>query len=536
MFNVLQEKNMESVLRIILILGAIFQLLTILYFNIFEADIHLGIDSSWDYLKAMVVGREGGYPIELLSDTTAPLIDRQFILAVPLYMLFKNINLSFAIANLIFTIVIIGLLYTIMKHKKYGMVEILIVINMFLCPYILSDFSWMNDLGYFSCVLGMGGMYSLRIIQMLIAYCVIESEELDKREWGLMIISSILSLFFGIGSGMSMIAMLFIPLIVSRIVLAMIKNDISSMINWKARYIYLCTGLVLLGRIVGGALGLAYRDSIENWVSADRIWDNLIRQIAGYMLLYNAIPEAGVQQTPMSFGGALHIFGLIMFVVALIAFIYSLITIIKAIKNGVDELFMTIIVVILTTVLEFVLLDTTYGEPTFERRYLLLVFVSGFLFVGYFIKNLDSKLLFKKCGLIVLVGAILLADISSALVYKRDTNENFMMKDMVNLVSNTDAGIVYSWGDETAIYERCMRVYDFDRVYKQIRSDNTLNTWGDYLYYNDSSEYTGATVLMIGEGTNYVPKDIMETYEYMETIHGVEFYYSKTNPINTNDI
>lgn len=537
MYNVFREKiNFGLILKIILVVSVVMQMIILLYFNIFEADIHLGIDSSWDYLKTMVVGKTGSYPLELISDTTAPLIDRQFLLAVPLYMLCKNIYLSYAITNLVYTIVIIGLLYNIMKLKNFGIVEILLVINMFLCPYMLNDFSWMNDLGYFSCVLGMGGMYSLRIIEMLIAYRVIISDDIGKKEIVFMTISGILALVSGIGSGMSMIAMLFMPLIVSRIVLSLIENDTFKLRNWKAIYIYACTVLVILGRVAGGFFGLTYRDSIENWITADEIWSNLGSQIVGYMLLYGAIPEAGVKQTPMSFGGGIHVFGLIIFVVALVSFLYALITFLKNIKNGLDEFYMTLVVVVLITVIEFTLLDTTYGDPTFEKRYLLLAFVSGFIFVGYFIKNLDSKLLFKQFGIIVLAGAIILTDLSSAIVYKRNSNESFMMKDMVNLVSSTDAGLVYSWGDETVLYERCMRVYDFDRVYKQIKSDNSLNTWGDYLYYDDSSAYDGPTVLMIGEDTDYVPQNIMAKYNYIDTIHGVEFYYSKENPINTKKL
>ena len=44
-------------LRILLVVSIVTQIMIILYFNIFEADIHLGIDSSWDYLKTMVVGK-----------------------------------------------------------------------------------------------------------------------------------------------------------------------------------------------------------------------------------------------------------------------------------------------------------------------------------------------------------------------------------------------------------------------------------------------------------------------------------------------
>ena len=244
--------NKEKYLNYLLLFVAICQFFVTLYFNIFEADIHLGIDSSWDYLKTIIVAKNHGiYPLDAISDTTAPLIDRQFILAMPLYMIFKNINIAYAVTNVIFTGAIVYNIVRLMQGKEFSKTEILLVVNLFLCSFMLNDFAWQNDLGYFSVVLGM-------------------------------------------------VAMLMLPLIISRFVITFVKNDWRILLKWQSLCVYAVTILIVIGRVLGGALGLTYRDSIENWVSAEKFWSNLGNQFLGYMLLSGGIPNLGVSISPIS--------------------------------------------------------------------------------------------------------------------------------------------------------------------------------------------------------------------------------------------
>ena len=528
----------QNIINAVLFITAICQFAIILFFNIFEARTHLGIDSSWDYLKTAVVANSGSiYPTSLLSETTAPLIDRLFIFALPLYKITGNIWISYAIANLITTALIIILIYKILKIKECSFTSFLVVLNLFLCPYQLNEFSWMNDLGYFSCIHVMASVYSFRILGMLLAYRILLIDKINKKEIALIAVSILLSVLFGIGSGMSMIAMFFLPLLLSRIVLTFINNDWAFLKNKKSLFVYASIISVGVGRVLGGALGLTYKDAIENWISADGFWSNLGNEIVAFMLLLGAIPEAGVERSPMSLAGLSHVFGLVIFVAIVISLFFVIVSLVKSAKaKELDEFWATLVTVVLATILEFSLLDTTYGDPTFEKRYLLTALVTGFFFVAFFINKTDKDSLFRGFCILVVTGAIILIDLVSDYNYKKQGSDEFQMEAMVDVIDSTDAGLVYAYGDNTIIYERCIRVMDLDRYYKQIRDDGSLNNWGDYRYYDDSTQYVGPTILMVDVDGKKPSDEIMSKYQLLDTIHNISIYYSKDNPIDLEDI
>ena len=420
----------QNIIKAVLFITAICQFAIILFFNIFEARTHLGIDSSWDYLKTAVVANSGSiYPTSLLSETTAPLIDRLFIFALPLYKITGNIWISYAIANLITTVLIIILIYKILKIKECSFTSFLVVLNLFLCPYQLNEFSWMNDLGYFSCIHVMASVYSFRILGMLLAYRILLIDKINKKEIALIAVSILLSVLFGIGSGMSMIAMFFLPLLLSRIVLTFINNDWAFLKNKKSLFVYASIISVGVGRVLGGALGLTYKDAIENWISADGFWSNLGNEIVAFMLLLGAIPEAGVERSPMSLAGLSHVFGLVIFVAIVISLFFVIVSLVKSAKTKVlDEFWATLVTVVLATILEFSLLDTTYGDPTFEKRYLLTALVTGFFFVAFFINKTDKDSLFRGFCILVVTGAIILIDLVSDYNYKKQGGDEFQME------------------------------------------------------------------------------------------------------------
>ena len=528
----------QNFIRAVLSFTAVCQFAIILFFNIFEAKTHLGIDSSWDYLKTAVVANSGSiYPTSLFSETTAPLIDRLFIFALPLYKVTGNIWISYAIANLITTVLIIILIYSILKIKEYGIIEFLVVLNLFLCPYQLNEFAWMNDLGYFSCIHVMASVYSFRILGMLLAYRILLIDKINKKDIALIALSILLSVIFGIGSGMSMIAMFFLPLFLSRIVLTFVNNDLSYLANKNSLFVYASIISVGVGRVLGGALGLTYKDAIENWISADGFWSNLGNELVAFMLLLGAIPEVGVERSPMSLAGLSHVFGLVIFMAIVISFIYVIVSLMKSVKEKeIDEFWATLVTIVVVIIFEFSLLDTTYGDPIFEKRYLLTALVTGFFFVAYFINKTDKDSLFRGFCILIVTGTVILTDLISDYNYKRQGSEEFQMAAMVDLIDSTDAELVYAYGDDTIIYERCIRVMDLDRYYKQIRDGGYLNTWGDYRYYDDSTQYVGPTILMVAEGGEKPSDEIMSKYQLLDTIHKISIYYSKDNPIDLEDM
>ena len=530
-----RDNRIKFVFTILLLGCLVSQLLITLYFNIFEADIHLGIDSSWEYLKVIIVGDNGGiYSTKLISDTTAPWISRSFIFALPLYMVTGNINISYAIANLIITLLTIYFMVSVMQIKGFELNTILIVLNMFACPYLLNYYSWHNDLGYFNCVLGMAAYYNLIVLYIFMAFRILVSQEFLKKEKIIIGFSYALSFLIGVGAGMSMLAMVFLPLLITRIVLGFIKNTKKAFLDKHSIYIYICTGFALLGQFVGLLVGMKYKSSLASWSTTENIWKNIGNMFGGFMRLFAAIPTDETVCAPTSKEGILFVFSIIIFTIVIVSVVYALVKVLgNLIKNhNLDDFKMSLLVIMASTFVEFSLLDTSYGA-VFEDRYLIFAMMCALILVGYFIDSLDNTLLFKKVGVVVLFLSVVCIDLGSDYIYKSLTNEEYLMDQMVSLIDEADAGLVYAWGKDTSIYEHCLRVYDTKRVYKLIGDDNKVNRWGDYLYYDDSSAYQGATMLMTNGDISFIPSNIMEKYELVGTIHGVDFYYCKDNPIDT---
>ncbi len=538
LFGKYKENKIEFIFLVALIGCLISQIAITLYFNIFEADIHMGMDSSWEYLKTIIVADNGEiYSPSLISDTTAPWINRSFLLAVPLYMLTGNVFLSYALANFIITVISIFLLIGIMNKRRFNSISILLVLNLFVCPYMLNYVSWHNDLEYYNCVLGVSAFYNVVIMYVLMAYRILLIEgRISKKEKVLVVVSGLLAFVIGLGSGVSMLAIVFVPLACSRIILMFIKNSVDVFNDKKSIFIFSSLVISALGQIVGWILGLQYQDSLATWCSADHFWKNLGNLVVGYMRLFGAIPIIDMGDvSPMSKEGIFYAFAIIICVIVTVAILYTIVKLVQLIKNEVvDEFILTLVTVILSTVFEFILLDTTYGA-VFEDRYLIIVLISAFILVGYFVNSLNEKLLLKKVGIVILFVSIVCVNIASDHKYRNINSRDYLMDEMLQLINTNDAGMIYAWGNDTAIYERCLRVYDTDHVYKLINSEGEVNKWGDYLYYDDSTEYIGPTILMISD-SELVPKDILSEYQYITTIHSIGFYYCNSNPIDTKKL
>ena len=91
-----------------LALCASLEFIIIQYFNFFEPKEHLGVDSSFEYLKTAVISKVGAfYPADVLSYTTCPREDKIFFLAAPLNRLLGNLWISYGISTLIITVLMI---------------------------------------------------------------------------------------------------------------------------------------------------------------------------------------------------------------------------------------------------------------------------------------------------------------------------------------------------------------------------------------------------------------------------------------------
>ena len=156
------------------------------------------------------------------------------------------------------------------------------------------------------------------------------------------------------------------------------------------------------------------------------------------------------------------------------------------------------------------------------------------MFVGYFIEKLDDKLVFKQLGLVVTFLAIVAMNLFSDYIMAIADNSSFKVDEIQQVIETTDAGLVYFWdsAEELIPTYEVIRVTDTDRVYKGVFNGNILATYGQYKYYDDSTEYSGPTVLVTPSEVPEVLVSQIDNYELIEKIDSINIYYSKNNPID----
>jgi len=515
---------------------AVCQFLIIQYFNFFEADIHMGVDCSWEYLKTIIIGKNGGFfPGHLLNSDTEPLIDKIFLLAAPFYRLTGNVFIAFGITNLIILAATIAIMYVVMADMELSFNERLFVINLFICPYLLNGFILQNDLSYFSCVFGGGAYYSMMILEFVMIIRVLLLKELKSRKtiiWA--VVSLVLMVFTGVSSGPMMLVMVLIPAFGYLVVKTLIDNDLKVLVKWQSIYLYACIVVVVLSKSISGMLGIPYQDGTRFWTTASQFWSNIGNLFLGYMMLLSAIPNPDSEQSPMELLGMTKIFGIIIFVVLLVAVFYWLVKLIKQIATGqqYNSVILFLESIIWITNLEFTFIYTSYGELIFEKRYLIISTLCGFFLIGYFIKDLSDDLLFKKMGIIAFFIAIVGADLTSDYLFKIFDNASWKVDAMLETIESTDAGFVVTWGKELTPMERYLRVVDESRVYKAMTKDFVLENSGDYRIYDDSTEYQGPTVLIVSTDDPAAPQEVIDQFEVLDVQDYVTIYYSETNPID----
>lgn len=521
-------------------LCAIFEFIIIQYFNIFEAKEHLGIDSSWEYLKAIVLTKEGGiFPTNVLSESTSPGTDKICTIISPLNRIIDNVWISFGIGTMIITIITIIVLWALMGNLKLGIMPKLIVINLFLCPYLANGFDRFNDLGYFSCSNGIPSYENTIILLMFLSILIISYNDINPKRVILIAVVILLYLFKGLTSGVSVVMFCGTPAVLYILAKVFLNNNIKEFISWKSLFLLLVNVAIIIGRFIGGCLGYSYGESAVNWTTAPEFFENLQHEFLGYMLLVGAVPGTGAYRSPFSFYGMGYIFGLIIFVVMVISVIYSFIKFIKKQmwKSSDYDVWLLGFSTIAIVSLEFGLLKTNAAQDIFETRYLITALLFGFIFIGLYIQQLDDALLFKHFGVVVLAAAIVGMNLYSDYIMAVTDNKSFHVAEVQEIIGQTDAGLVYFWenGKDTLPTYEVIRVTDIDRVYKSV-NDSVLQTYGQYKYYDDSTEYVGPTVLVIEEDDSAPSNEILARYNQIGVVNNMGIYYCKDNPIDLKKI
>ncbi len=546
-----KENRIKSIFIVLLIGCAICEFATTIYFTIFEAVNHMGIDSSWEYLKVLIADRENRiFPITAVSGTTHPEFER-LIGILPLYKLTGNLYLSYAITNAIITGISIYLIVRIAKRLRYSITTILIIINLFLCPFLSNGYTVQNELGYYECVNGFAAYYNILVVTFLcILYFFLLDEDV-KRQNIIGVITAILTVYISFNKGLGILMWVGLPILAYIAIEIFAKNSFMVLKERKNLFLLGFIIAIFMGRFLGGLYGLSYFDGETRWVTIAELFKVIGNTIIGFAYLLGGVPAPGALRSPTSFAGFVYCFGIVISVCFYIAVIRTIINTSKEIKRDISHcmepleiikghswnIFILIIVGMTVVVFSLISPYMVIGD-TPNERYLIFAVLAGFFLLGDFIESIDKELIIKKVGLVILFFSIVMMDLYSIYFIKTSDNSALKVSELLEVIDQKDAEIVYFWDNGKTLLEpeKILRVVDNTRVYKCISNGNELETFGDYTYYDDSTEYTGPTILIMAKDDLAAPKEIVQKYNLVTNIDNYSIYYCNENPISLKDM
>ena len=530
------KKLIYKLLTIITFIGVVSQFGILIFINLTQMKYHMGFDASSYYLKALEMYKQGTIFVKNWTDQTTLYFDSAVPLAAFLMNIFKNIFVSYGVANIIIGGCIFLMLWNILEkfHIEYWVR--FIAFNILLCPYIVFDFNNTNDIFYFSSTLTSGSWYGVKLLlSMLFIYVFVtlyENNDISKKEKILIIITIILYFISGVSSGYYLAVTILLPAVLVGFIEVLIENKWSKLISSKLIFTYLNLAAIFLGKFVSKHILLfSSKDSSEALISLSKFWNNVGSIFLGYIGLVNGLPNSSGQNA-LEIKGIIYICCLFIALIGIVGVIFIVANIIR--KNNFNKSYVICPAIIIFNIIMFSLLETTYSGDVFERRYWAIPFYCVVICVAIWINKLEDKLILKQIGCLALIGCTLIETCCADYIYISRRVDIQQYDEVVAEADSLDIGLVYFYGEDFGIFSRNIRAYDHTRIYKPLNIDEngnkSISHWGDYQYFDNASDYQ-AKVMLISTRDNIekLPDDILNNLEWVADISIGQVYTSEKN-------
>lgn len=175
----------------------------------------------------------------------------------------------------------------------------------------------------------------------------------------------------------------------------------------------------------------------------------------------------------------------------------------------------------LANLLMLSLLNTRYGNATYEDRYLILMYCASMLVFVALLSQSGLRRWLVRALVAAFALCLLVRTAAADAAYTATRIRTGLMDAISSTAASLPSPVVFTCTvtDEYNLMMRNMRCYDLSHVYKPIRSGEedslTLNEryrdeadaqgiawndnfdhWGDYIYYDNADEYAGPVTLL----------------------------------------
>ena len=509
-----------------------FQIIMIIYVNLFQNQYHLGYDASTYFLNSIEAWKQKSLILDNWEAQTTLNLDSSMPLAALLYGICGNIFISYGIANINVTALFVILLIDILRKMDLSVLSSLIVLNFFLTPYINTFFNNANPLDYFSIIFVSSSMYAVKMFICTLVFDIVLSFEIGKtgiKTNVMLVVAAILVFVSGLSSGLYVVVTVLLPFVVYVFFKAFKSNNIADIFNKTLLIVISLIIIAILGKFVSAKI-IGFTSNENNMVltGADNFWSNIGSIFLGFFLQMGALwiySDVNI----FSVAGVNLLINWALVIVVFSSVLYSVYCSIKKRNTNGSVSYEIASSVTVINLLIFVVSYTTYGAAYFEVRYLIPLFIISCFAVG--ITHDKLKMSLFKASICAMTFVLLsFTNVLSYYNYNKTRIEE-VVYEIPKKVSTYSCPVIYGYGDDIGILVRDLRAIDASKVYKLVTGNgNSAHHWGDYTYYDDLSEYDGEIVLLSTEESfKILPEYLKNQFVLTDTSGHIGIYVADRN-------
>ena len=471
-----------------------FQFLYSAYMNLTQIGTHMGYDASDTMLREVAAWEQKTIFIKNYHPSTdTGIVGAAGILTACFYGLTGNICFSQGITNILFSAALLAALLCLCRQLGFSRLVSLTICVLAFTPYVTAEYSLGNPLDYYSCMFFSGAFYLTTVTTILI--CASVYLDCIKRTLKpavriiLQAFSVILLCFFSMSSEIAIMIYLITPCLLCTAVLLIWRR---SELRWRMpMWIFLHSAVIAAGTFIGRNFGAqSSKTGSMELITLPEFADNIVNTFLGWGKLIGILPSRQ-PVSAVSYDSFAYLTRMLLFVVFIGLLIHIIVMTAKK-KIPITGKNVFIASMCFVNFVLYFLVDSTYGEPVFEDRYLIIFQVFFLLAVGVYCTVIGGNSPWIR----TLTSGLLVVSVSISLsgfgyVSARGSDKYARYK---QALSGYSEPVVFFFYNETPEF-RDLRPMDRTHIYKGINerdfnSDGVcdghfLENWGDFTYYDD---------------------------------------------------
>lgn len=496
------------------------QFLLIAACNIKLIDNNIDCDNAKLFVHVMEMWRQGNIIIPDWAYTTTLEWDCSSLFALPIYAVTKNIYLSFGIANILFLLLFIGVLFYLFRGKD--IIYPIFASNLICIPYAV------GMLDYFNMMFFGGSQYVLKVLLpiMLIAI-IVRSEAAEKSKTFYYIFITMYMIFFvitSLSSGIYVFAVGILPVLIVYYMWKILKFEKVPAEMYLITIVSAATavlGVYFNQLIMGGARG----NSGMVLINIYQVLANVSSCLAGIFELFGA--AAYDTALPVfSIGGVEVVVKICVVVLAMVCGVAALFRIIR--KKS-DIRLILLYSVFAWNLFVLLITNTRAGSATYEYRYHLIGMIPLLCVTSIILLDGFSKLNKVQRSIFTVIGALVLV-VVNVLSFPEALNREDKQADLKALCAycdELDLEYVYLY-DASNDADMCRLIHEGDSIYLCVVPEGKTWAYDFYTQYVGGDIDSANAILAVDEG-QYSFGEEFEAFGYkfqkFDTVANRSLYY-----------